>query len=232
MYVGVSKIRMNKTTIIIITIAAVVLGAVFVYSQRSVDTFSLSKHYSYYEKLTYNDGILSENILSIRYGDYVTNRYGVRCVQELISLQNFEGETLHNTRRLISVAENGSRYLCGYYIPNSNKYAFYNDKTIMPLGLIPQYPASPLNIGETINTINVTNDDVLCSQNIVSDQTIQIGNSNYQTKLIRLTCDSPSFDYSLETYFSDETRITIIETETYTINNNTYSIYRELIDAK
>lgn len=223
---------MNKITILVAVLVIAALTAVFLYTQRSSDTFSLSNHYSYYEKLTYNDEIISENILSIQYGDYITNRYGVQCVQELISLQNFEGETLHNTRRLIAISENGSRSLCGYYIPNSNRYAFYNDKTIMPLGLIPQYPPTPLAIGQVINTINVTSDDLLCQREVVSDQTIQISNTDYQTKLIRLQCDAPRFNYLLESYFNEQTRTAILETETYTNDNNTYSVYRELIGAK
>lgn len=215
-----------------VLLACVALAAVFFYTQKSNDTFNLSKHYSYYEKFTYNDEIISENILSIQYGDYITNRYGVRCVQERITLQNFEGETLHSTRRLIAIDGNGIRSLCGYYIPNSNRYAFYNDKTIMPLGLIPQFPQNPLSIGQVINTIDITDDNTICKREVVSDQATQITNTNYNTKLILLQCDSPRFNYMLESYFDEKTRTVVLETERYINDNNTYSVYREIISAK
>ncbi len=221
---------MNKLTILTIVFAIIALASTFLYTQMRNDSYDLSKHYSYYEKFTYNNEIISENILSISYGDYITNRYGVQCVQEFISLQSFEGETLHNTRRLISI-DNNNRYLCGYYIPSSNRYAFYNDKEIMPLGLLAQYPAN-MEIGTVINVINVSIDNSLCRREVVSDQTTRIDNTNYRTKLIQLECDSPQFKYSLESFFNDSLRTVILETETYTYNNNTYSIYRELINAK
>ncbi len=222
---------MNKLTVSAIVVVIIALASTFFYTQMNSDSYDLSKHYSYYEKLTYNNEIISENILSISYGDYITNRYGVQCVQEFTSLQSFEGEILHSTRRLISIDDNDNRYLCGYYIPNSNRYAFYNDKDIMPLGLISQYPSN-MEIGTVINVINVSSDSRLCRREVVSNQTTLIDNTNYRTKLIQLECDSPRFEYSLESFFNDSLRTVILETETYTYDNNTYSIYRELINAK
>ena len=220
-----------KKFIIITVVVAISTAVLMLVLNKDSNSFDLSKRYSYYEKFTLNNNILSEGVMTVSYGDYITNQYGITCVQELFSLQTFEGEIVHETRRLVSIDfETGDRYLCGYYIPDSNRYVFYNDRELFPQGLIFQYPQN-LSQNRVLNSISI-DDEQTCDRTVLGTQTTRANSEDYKTIAVEMKCSQPLFNYSLESYFNETLRVVILEKEIYTNDNDTFNIYRELLSVE
>ncbi len=138
------------------------------------------------------DGSSWTGIGVTRYGESVTNPFGIKCTSlEHIDMFVFDGTSavLSPDRSLINQEENGTQYGCGKYDSGKKEYVFITHTPETPNGLSLEF-RSPMVVGDT-DTRTLHYEDgsrTQCTYLVEARETVTVPAGTFDTYKIVTTC--------------------------------------------